>query len=796
MPATHCRFCSKKIADNHPPFDHANKTMPLIPHHRRSISVLCFALYVLLGAVLLLRPHQETFIGLDSSAIRMMTHAMVSGRPQIGTDATLQQVPEELRHLFLYIPGAGRLTRDRSFQLDDVQTCTYRPWFYPFIAYASAAFDYIIPGKNTDYFLPSLALAFFIAAGWFMASKTGAGGLVPALTILVGLPLFPWFARGYFPELAGMLGICLVLLHWLHAEDSPRTSMLSHTRTGSGHLTLAAFLLGLCVCFHPLLLPWAGVGLFLILSNPALRTSQVILALCGFFTGLIPLVVMTHTITQPYGLIFSPAWMYTVFQGSTLFFLFLCAALLGIVLLAVILTQSGRSLLHVLLYSASGLAHLGRLLLALIPVIALLHAQQTTGAVMEGLRDLWSIARSPYGILVAATILASFHPRVRPRSRALLVATVAVASIYLYLKGIEPFGLWSQRRLLPILLPFTVAAMSIWRDFVAAPTSDRQLAGSSRMALLIGMGLILALMLWRHPGYYVVQAEKGADAVVQRLAQYTQHHWTIYDYHQYGSPLAALGQPRTLAISNRISESDQREIVKWAASAAQTQNIIWATAHDNPGLEAGVALDEILAIDQPLPRLLAKRALPAESREHDLRIRLLRMRPLQTDTTPNLDKILGRGILALRGPWGRSDITLRAPDGRQLPARWTREGSAVIGPVPPPGEHLLVELTAGAYRGGDIDHQILRIIPPWDGPALELRVNNPHTVIQGVLTRPEDATGFSAQTGRYTLSATYPYDPAQQGIKGFAPDLGVLLHRIRMQVEGQEANLQPRDDAQ
>lgn len=187
----------------------------------RRLLLLCFSAYMLLGALLFLRPHQETFIGLDSSAIRWMTHAMAQGRPQTGVDPTLLQVPAKLRSHFVYMPDNFRLTRDRSFQLDDLRTCAYRPWFYPALSHAALAFDRIIPGHVVDYFLPSLALVFFIFCGWFMLSKAGLPGLVTSLGLSLSLPLLFWFSRGYYPEMAGLLLMAMTGLHWLHGPARP-----------------------------------------------------------------------------------------------------------------------------------------------------------------------------------------------------------------------------------------------------------------------------------------------------------------------------------------------------------------------------------------------------------------------------------------------------------------------------------------------------------------------------------------------------------------------------------------------
>lgn len=733
----------------------------------RKTTLFCFFAFVLLGTLLFLRPHQETFIGLDNSAIRMMTQAMAQGRDQTGVDQTLAQVPHELRKHFLYLPDQGqRLTRDRSFQIDDLEGCTYRPWFYPVLSYAALGFNRIVPGPAEDYFLPSLALLFFLLAGWLMLVKAGMPGLVAALGLLLSLPLLAWFGRGYYPELCGLLIIFIMALHWL-------------ARDGAYHRFIpASFAMGLAVCFHPVIALWSGALFVFMAVDDTRKTRDVCLAFLAFAVGMLPLVLVTRFVTQPYGNIFSYQWL-TVFQTSTIYFVFISAAFLACCCMAILLLGRGRAVLRALLFSPGLGAHVFRLCLAVLPTFLLLFFQRTRAETLVGLTDLWSLLSSPYGLIIAATFLASLHSAVRPRPRALLVMTVALASIFLYLKGTEPFGLWSQRRLLPITIPFMVAALGVWRDVLTAWSA---LPWKQHLASA-GLVATAAVMMFQHPHFYLLRSDHGANRVIQEVTNLTNGALTIFDYHQYGSPFAAMGQGSVLALSNRISLDDRGEVVAWAASEARKRPVTWVTAYDNPGLEQGIRLEKIHRVTQTLPRLHAKWALPVVVRDHHLDMALLRVIPFApSQPLATLNKVLDRGSLSLRGPWGRCDIALPAPDGTRLRACWTRQGSTVIGPVPDPGQSLLVELTASAARRGALDHQVMIITPPWDGPPLELRVENAHTVIRGELHRPAHAIDAPSQTGKYVLTSRHPYDPSLEDIRGFEPDLGVLLHRIRMEV--------------
>jgi hypothetical protein len=116
--------------------------------------------------------------------------------------------------------------------------------------------------------------------------------------------------------------------------------------------------------------------------------------------------------------------------------------------------------------------------------------------------------------------------------------------------------------------------------------------------------------------------------------------------------------------------------------------------------------------------------------------------------------------------------------GEKLPAGWTRQGSGFVGPVPKPGQAARVGITACAGRP---DGQILLVTPPWSTNAVRL-VFGAGLSTQTAMIRREAGAGDSAgPTGVYQLHAQSPYNPAERGIRGFASDLGVLAHSIRVE---------------
>ena len=82
----------------------------------------------------------------------------------------------------------------------------------------------------------------------------------------------------------------------------------------------------------------------------------------------------------------------------------------------------------------------------------------------------------------------------------------------------------------------------------------------------------------------------------------------------------------------------------------------------------------------------------------------------------------------------------------------------------------------------DWKQQTLRVTPPWGGEPLKLKVPAGERRIRGVLARP-DGDEACASTGTYVLHVDRPYNPAETGLRGYAPDLGVLMRRIIIRIE-------------
>jgi hypothetical protein len=129
----------------------------------------------------------------------------------------------------------------------------------------------------------------------------------------------------------------------------------------------------------------------------------------------------------------------------------------------------------------------------------------------------------------------------------------------------------------------------------------------------------------------------------------------------------------------------------------------------------------------------------------------------------------------LRGSWGPVR-PMAWPDGVRIQGRWSREGCGVLGPVPRAGR-VRMALAASSGQAGKI--QRLKIVPPW-GEAGAVWMEFSPAVIEQAAEFKAPVGGESGRTGIYQFYVSEPYDPARDGQDGYAPDLGVLIHSVRM----------------
>jgi len=241
----------------------------------------------------------------------------------------------------------------------------------------------------------------------------------------------------------------------------------------------------------------------------------------------------------------------------------------------------------------------------------------------------------------------------------------------------------------------------------------------------------------------------------------------VFDYYPHSVPYAAGPTQHVLGL-NEASRDKWPEVAGWIAALATNGNAWVATSWKPCALEQGFRLEEVFSKTGRFPILKTKAFFPAEPDLREMENHFMRALPLAPGETAAQDKILDGSPIGLRGPWGRT----------RQGATWSRQGSGIVGPVPAKGGRVVfVADCAWAPPAAEWTRQVLCITPPWGGRALQLEVPAGDHRVQGTLDRPADDAERGG-TGVYTVGVERPYDPAQYGLRGYAPDLGVTMRRI------------------
>jgi hypothetical protein len=276
------------------------------------------------------------------------------------------------------------------------------------------------------------------------------------------------------------------------------------------------------------------------------------------------------------------------------------------------------------------------------------------------------------------------------------------------------------------------------------------------------------------PAPYLARHEKGATEWVASLSRDIGQRLTFFDYYPYSVPFATSGKMRVIGLSE-YGYLAHPKLSKWLVERAGQEEVLWVTAYSNPGLEDGVEFQSLGHQTVSFDRIVSKTALPAECRKYVIDVDILKGTHITNSTGLAVRKILDDGPLALRGHWGRgSQIQSK---NSLLPARWSREGAGIIGPVPQVGRAVRITIEAAASRDDGLPGQILKITPPWTGTSLALTISNDLTRVSGILARP-DGSPDGSPTGIYKIFSEMPYDPGKIGISGYPSDLGARIHLI------------------
>ncbi len=723
----------------------------------RPASRMALVLVWMLGAgFLMLRPHDDSFTGLDNMTYRHLSYAFLEGRGFHDPDTVLAEVPEALRENFLLHRGpVGRPTRDRVFKLSGWQSVETQPFFMPTLPLAAAAQGGVLAPERFVPLMGSLWLAAILATG-FCAG--GGWGLLAALALMLGTAWPAWFLRGFHAE-----GVGILLVSGVVATASVRPLR-------GGMAAVAGFALGMAVTYHPtMVVASVPVALVLWLERKEIRTFVALAA--GLAAGLFPFWSLTRWVCQPYGdwtrweklkELVSLAPEHQAIAVVMVVLIAISTVALWGGFLSPVRSWLRRMDVRMNPWGWLAICATPLVLIAVLPPLA-------DGALSKASAAVWSGIRWPYALWMlfgAALVLRKDRPI---RERACLAALCWGALLFLFVQGVEtPIGLWSQRRFLPVVL--------LGIGLLVSPLSNglSRISGRGWKVLVLAACAIVSLCnVFRWPAAYGSINEEGAAAWVREQAQNIgSDRLVVFDYYGHAVPYTAGLKHRVLGLGEP-SQGHWAEVVQWLAKVSGKEEVWLATSWSPCTLEEGGRLEPVYSCTGRFGTVNSRAFLPATRGERIVNNHFLRWIPLKEGETADQDKVLDGSPIGLRGPWGNI----------RHGATWTRQGSHVIGPVPPRGGRVVFEADcAWSPPSADWSSQTLRVTPPWGGDPLRLTVEAGEHRIRGELERPADDADRAA-TGSYSLKVERPYNPEQNGLRGYYSDLGVPMRRIIIRIE-------------
>ena len=742
----------------------------------RPLAMILAVVFVVSSAFLIMRPHDDSFAGLDCAATRDLALALDAGRPPVGPDTVLASVPPDLQGAFRYRTAIGaRPTRDLAFQLDEGSADRTVPFFTPFLPLAAA-------GSGVPIYFPgilaSIWLATLLAA---CAGKGGKTGVIAAVAFLAATPWPAWFLRGFYAEGAGTLLATSVLI-----------SSLARPMRGAASFATAGFALGFAACAHPtMVVVSAPVALALFATVRTPRNAAAIAA--GGVAGLAPTWFATRYVCSPYGdwtrlemlaRMFASAPEHRILMaGSAL------ACVLGIAALAFALRPRGRAACARV---DAFLGPTGWLIIALLPVagIAALGALRSVasgwlfediqwyfGPLIDGARAIWHGIRIPCAILWIAAACVLTRVTANRQARIALVGLSFASLLFLYVKGLEvPIGIWSQRRFLPVALSLAALFAPVVAEAFAR--LDR---GANALAC-VGLLALAAINPMRWPDAWIGIDEAGARAYcanMRRQFDFLGRPLTVFDYFNHSVPFAASLEYPVLGLSEHARKR-WPEVARWIADVAKTGDVCVVTSYEPTTLEEGFELRPVYIAGGTFKTVVGRRDgyLPTTPGSRKVDNVLMQIVPAAPKGEPSMvqEKTLDGGPIGLRGPWGAT----------KNGGTWTRQGSGVIGPVSEKlNGHAYVTLDAAWFPPKPADgeqawtNQVLKIVPPCGGEGVSVNVPEGRHTIKCEIPLPASAQPL--QDRAYRFYTEHPYNPAEFGQRGYDADLGVFLYSVKIE---------------
>jgi len=529
---------------------------------------------IVLLAVFLFRPHEDTFAGLDNSGYRLMARAFQAGHPMHGVDTLLVDVPREIRNRFMLLPTMDeRNTRDRSFLVQSLDKCKTEPFFYPLLPLCAMGFDAIMPGDALDYLIPVLGLVFVAVCLVVGTAYGGLWGLLIAVVLLIGSPLPFWLLRGFYVESAASVLLALALLCWITCPEDGRVSRFAYLA------------LGLAVSFHPAMVVVSLPLLMVIVLSPEERLRNIFAGLIFFGAGFAVMIGMFTYACSPYGDLSFSSLEYHFIVSASHRITIMCGGVIVVVASVAVLTKSvWFNWYSRLSGSRRYIVTCLSVVFSAVPILLAATIWSQKEFVCRGLVEAGSGIRLWLGIFLAVSTTHIIFSRQNIRLKLALAVVLLALPVFTYLKGAEQMGLWSQRRLLPVYL-LTIA-------FILPASAERIRSmiqkTSKPVNFIMGGATVLFLLMaggsnpYRWPAPYVVRCDKGTWVWVEKIRAKIGDRLVFFDYYPYSVPFAVTGETRALGLCEKTPDG-VAELAWWLAEKARKEEVLVATAYENPG---------------------------------------------------------------------------------------------------------------------------------------------------------------------------------------------------------------------
>ena len=746
---------------------------------------------LLSGAFLLSHPHQDDYSGLDTACYGFLADAISTGVPLVSHDARADQMPRAVARALRYRPkrieGSDvrcRPTRDCVFEVKKGRLL--RPFYSPLFSLAEAG------SGLRRLFMPALGTVWIALLFAVAYRKGGLWGVPAAAALLLATPYPTWFFRGEFAD--GAAAILATAVFLSHSARPFRSTAA---------FAVAAFALGFSASLHMTALLFASPTALFLLSS-ASRPRQRIAVAIGLVAGFAPAVFITRFVCAPYGDWTRLSRVARMAAGAPEHLvLFIMAVALAALVAAAVFTGADSPLRRRLVGVVRAIPPWALLAAALVPLAASVFEP---AGFRYAAKSLGLPALAVFAIGVVALACRSTGNAHRLVFVLFFWASCAMALIL----GAEAAanhgrvaGVWGYRRILPAVLALAAALaapLAAWLGQCAAPCQRGgagavpSQCGGTRAAPLTLWLLRLALLavaiaapLSCPTAYFAVNGCGGTALAgeVRRAIEAAAPDLVVFDYFPHAVPFAWDRRRHVVGLGAHAASKWPR-VARWIARRARKEKVLVVSSYRMAAMERLFALEPVATVSNGVSNVKSRTFRDAATERATIVNTLAWVVPFRGNRAGARKQEVwpGGSPVGLRGAWFNPGAK------KGLDGAWSRAGAGIVGPLPSPGKNVAATFDLSWFppKGGP-SNQIVRVDYPGNRYVALMKVTAGRHEISLTFVSEDPL----ADTGVYTIATPKPYDPAQYGMTGYPPDLGIFVHAARLERAGEKTT--PADPA-